>query len=77
MAQVTFKLPDGSRVRSSSQRAYVLISHYVNPQGQAEVRIAKRSDKRETLLKERARGHSTGISWYIGRHADRSLEVLV
>lgn len=80
MAQVTFKLPGGSRVRSSSQRALVLISEWTDPDtDRVHARVEKRSDDRGKLLAERNRlvGRGMRASWFIGRHADRSLEVLI
>lgn len=80
MAQVTFTLPDGSRVRSASSRALILISQWVDPEdGRAYTRIEKRSDSRDTLIAERRRILNRGARrtrWFIGRHADRTVEVV-
>ncbi len=78
--QVTFRFPDGTRVRSASQRAYVLISRYTDREtGKVDTRIEKRSDSPETLWAERNRRKARGSSsqFFLGTSATAEVEVMI
>lgn len=78
--QVTFRLPDNTTIRSATQRAFVLISQWVDPDnGKVHARIEKRSDSRETLRKEFMRrvGRGTGCRWFLGVSATREVQTLL
>ena len=77
--QVTFRFPDGTRVRTATQRAFVLISKWTDPDnGKVHTRIEKRSDQRAVLQAERRRRVAAGSAalWFLGITATRELEVM-
>lgn len=74
-AEVTYRLPGGARVRSGTQRAYVLISLWQDPDTHKDyVRIERRSDSRESLRDVRRRRVFMGARWFIGTQAGAGLE---
>ena len=75
MADVTFRLPGGGIVRSGTQRAYVLISLWQDPQTYRDhIKVERRSDDRASLLEVRRRRNLVGARWFIGTQATGKVE---
>jgi len=80
MSQVTFRFPDGTAVRSASQRAYVLISQWTDPvTRRVQTRIERRSDSRETLWAERNRRKAADRTsvFFLGTSATAELDLMM
>jgi hypothetical protein len=67
MASTTLTTPSGLKVRSASQRRYVLVAEYeANEAHPHRAHISKRSDKLSTLRTEIARsGRVPSRTWHI------------